>query len=302
MYSEKRSRTIDLAMIISAFFHIGLFIVISQIDPDRDYRPDLHEIAFMDITYRPEVARITGRAAPEGPRSTVPEALSDAPVYAPTTAPDVDLSTTLERNQSQARIDLNGYELDRDGNQMDIIRLGGEGSGKTTEEILAQPRVDLSRGMDRSGVGGRAGLRGTPGVRPPEAQLQIEHRPLADAPATRLPEATPGELSQVEPARSGGSGFDIAGPISQRRITNRTHPSYPRWARERRITGAVAVRIWVDPEGKVKGVPTVETSSGYPDLDQVVVNALRAWEFEPLGPDVKAEDQWGVITFRFVLT
>jgi len=46
----------------------------------------------------------------------------------------------------------------------------------------------------------------------------------------------------------------------------------------------------------------VESSSGYPDLDQVVVDALRGWEFAALGPGVKSEDQWGVITFKFVLS
>ena len=93
----------------------------------------------------------------------------------------------------------------------------------------------------------------------------------------------------------------VAGPISQREITKKLVPHYPKWALERRVSGTVVVRIWVQPNGQVKGAPTVESSSGYPDLDQVVVDALRGWEFAPLGSGVKSEDQWGVITFKFML-
>ena len=64
----------------------------------------------------------------------------------------------------------------------------------------------------------------------------------------------------------------------------------------------MVVRIWVQPNGQVKGAPTVESSSGYPDLDQVVIDALRGWEFAPLAAGVKSEDQWGVITFKFMLS
>jgi TonB family protein len=94
----------------------------------------------------------------------------------------------------------------------------------------------------------------------------------------------------------------VAGPISSRSITKKIVPRYPKWAVERRISGTVVVRIWVEPNGRVKGAPAVETSSGYPDLDQVVVDALRGWEFAPLGPEVKSEDQWGVVTFKFTLS
>ena len=106
----------------------------------------------------------------------------------------------------------------------------------------------------------------------------------------------------MEAPVSRGSNFMVAGPISQREVTRKLVPRYPKWALERRVSGTVVVRIWVQPNGQVKGVPTVESSSGYPDLDQVVVDALHCWEFAPLGPGVKAEDQWGVITFKFTLS
>lgn len=300
MTLQKRSRVIDVSVIVSALLHVGFIFLASRAGSSLDYAQDLHEVSFMDVTYRPEVAKVLPRAAaPGGPGPAMADAPLFAPAYAPDITPALDLSATLERDRSQAKIDLDGFELDRSGS-MDVIRLGGEGSGKSTEEILAQPKVSLSGSLDRSGSG--TGLRGVPGVRSPEAQLQIEHRPLAQAPARKLPQMSPKDLPQVASAPTTGSNFMVAGPISQRPITKRVRPRYPKWALDRRISGTVVVRIWVSPNGTVKGAPTVETSSGYPDLDQVVVAALRAWEFEPLGPSVKTEDQWGVITFRFTLS
>jgi TonB family protein len=213
------------------------------------------------------------------------------------------MSASLERDQSQAKIDLDRYELDRGEGGMDVIRLGGDGSSKSTDEILSQPKVQLARGLGGRGSGtGIAGLRGYPGVAQPQAQMSIEHRALEKPAARALPQMSTQNLPRVEAPVSRGSQFMIAGPISQRQIQNKVLPRYPKWALDRRISGTVVVRIWVMPSGQVKGAPTVETSSGYPDLDQVVVNALRGWEFAPLGAGVKSEDQWGVVTFRFSLS
>ncbi|MFO7675950.1 MAG: energy transducer TonB [bacterium] len=297
----RRSRMIDIAAVVSTALHIGFILLASRTQPAGDYAPDLHEVAFMDVTYRPEVARVIAPAGSPGGAGPVS---ADAPAYAPSFAPDpaaaIDLSATMERDKSQARIDLDGFELDRDGG-MDVVRLGGEGAGKSTEEILAQPKVNLAGSLDRSGAAA-TGLRGYPGVRPPKAQLQIEHRPLAKAPAAKLPTIATEELPRTTAAPTTGSGFSVAGPISERTINRRVLPRYPKWALDRRVSGTVVVRLWVVANGKVKGTPAVETSSGYPDLDQVVVSALRQWEFEPLAPGVKSEDQWGVITFRFTLS
>jgi TonB family protein len=209
------------------------------------------------------------------------------------------MSASLERDNTQAKIDLDRYELDR-GEGVDVIRLGGTNSTKSTDEILSQPKVELARGLGRPGSG--TGLRGMPGVAAPSPQLTIESRTLAKPTARSLPTVPSAELPRVEAPVSRGTNFMVAGPISQRQIAKKVVPRYPKWALDRRISGTVVVRIWVQPNGQVKGAPAVECSSGYPDLDQVVVDALRGWEFAPLGSGVKSEDQWGVITFKFTLS
>jgi TonB family protein len=301
MPEQKKSPSFDIAIAASAVIHAGLFFVFSQSGPPAADCASLQEVTFMDVTYRPEVAKVMPRIQPGG-RGNL-----DAPVptYASGIAaediPAIDMGATLERDPSQARIDLDRYELDRGGG-MDVIRIGGKGSDQSTEDILSQPKVALSRGLSRDGTAGPGGLRGYPGVKVPEAQLRIEHRHLAKPKAEALPQIPTQDLPQVSGPVKKGTNFMVAGPISQREILRKSVPQYPKWALERRISGTVVVRLWVLPNGKVKGTPTVESSSGYPDLDQVVVGALKVWEFAPLGSGVKSEDQWGVITFKFTLS
>jgi len=300
MERKTRSSYIDFALLISVVAHAGMIVGFSRATPASGPCYDLQEVTFMDVTYRPEVAQVLSKIAPGGGGDA-----SDAAAYGPGSTytdedvPALDLNSTLDRDNSQAKIDLDRYELDR-GDGLGTIRLGGEGSGKSNDEILAQPRVALNRGPGRGP--GTPGLRGFPGVPQPEAQLTIEHRPLAKAPTTQLPQMNTQDLPKVTGPVSKGTNFMVAGPISQRKIVSKVVPRYPQWALQQRISGTVVIRIWVQPGGKVKGTPTVESSSGYPDLDQVVVNALKAWEFAPLEAGAKSEDQWGVITFRFTLS
>ncbi|MGQ9678403.1 MAG: energy transducer TonB, partial [bacterium] len=267
---------------------------------------DLQEVSFMDVTYRPEVAKVVSSppATPHVVGGEVSNGLT--PSYGGDVAADdvapLDMTATLERSNSQAKIELERYELTR-GGEMDVIRIGGKGSSQTTEEILAQAPISLARREGGTGSGSGSGLRGVPGVPQIQPQLTIEHRPLAKPSAEpKLPQLTPQSQPSIQSPVTRGTSFQIAGPISEREVVNKVKPKYPKWALEQRISGTVTVRIWVMPNGKVKGMPQVISSSGYPDLDQVVVNAVREWEFAPLAPGVKFEEQWGDVTFIFQLS
>lgn len=304
MSRERPMRRFEIALLISAVVHLCLLLLLSRPRPITDAGWDLQQVTFLDVTYRPEVAKVINQSPLPGgggqSAENVPVPTYAAGVAAEEIAP-LDLSSTLERSPSQARIELDRYELAREG-EMDVIRIGGKGSAQTTEEILAQAPIALARNAG-GGVGAGTGLRGIPGVpQPSQPQLTIEHRPVAARPRSTLPppaqQATP--AVQVPVAR--GTSFQIAGPISQREIIKKIRPKYPKWALDQHISGSVTVRIWVLPNGQVKGVPQILASSGYPDLDQVVVDAVRCWEFAPLGTGVKAEEQWGDITFIFQLS
>ncbi len=306
MFAERRNWTLEITLLISAVLHLSGIILFSRSRPATSSGLDLQEVSFMDVTYRPEVAKVVAsNPAPTGGGggeiSEGATATYASGVAAEEVAP-LDMTATLERSTSQAKIELDRYELARDG-EMDVIRIGGKGSSQTTEEILAQAPIALTKGPGSAGSG--SGLRGVPGVPQPQAQpqLTIEHRPLSKpSTAPALPQLAPQSQPTIAAPVTKGTSFQIAGPISQREIVNKVKPKYPKWALDQRISGTVTVRIWVMPNGKVKGMPQVLCSSGYPDLDQVVVNAVREWEFAPLGPGVKSEDQWGDITFIFQLS
>jgi|UniRef100_A0A7V3PTP8 TonB family protein len=307
MTNEHPLRTFQIAIILSAIIHIGAILLLSRSRQNRSEWQDLQEVNLLDITYRPEVARVVTPAsrspsAGEGTGTVAPA----VPTYA-TAGPSeevapLDMSATLERSQSQARIELDRYELAR-GGEMDVIKIGGSGSGQTTEEILAQAPIPLSRAPG-SGSGTGMGLRGIPGIPQPanQPQLTIEHRQLNRQSRSALAPAPTQSQPTIQASVTHGTSFQIAGPISQREILKKIKPRYPKWALDQHISGTVTVRIWVLPNGQVKGLPQVVSSSGYPDLDQVVVDAVRCWEFAPLGPGVKSEDQWGDITFIFQLS
>jgi TonB family protein len=287
--------------------HILMMLGMSRSGKAVAVGEELQQISFLDVTYRPEVARIVQATPPGGggggPASDV--AVAPVPTYATGIVaediPSIDLSAALDRGPSQAKIELDRYELDRSGSGMDVVYLGGSGSSQSTDEILAQAPIELSRGGP-GGPGSGLGLRGIPGVPQPQAQLSIEHKPLAKPQGTALPQMATQPTPTLTTAPSTGTSFQIAGPISQREISKKVKPRYPKWALQQRISGTVTVRIWVMPNGRIKGAPQVTCSSGYPDLDQVVVEALRLWEFAPLGAGVKSEDQWGDVTFVFQLS
>uniref|UniRef100_A0A7C4GFA7 Energy transducer TonB n=1 Tax=candidate division WOR-3 bacterium TaxID=2052148 RepID=A0A7C4GFA7_UNCW3 len=301
MNYEQRSNSFMIALGLSAAVHAGLGVLMSRTRSVAESAADMQEVSFLDVTYRPEVARVLSQTQMSGAGGQSEAPPPESPTYASSATIDVpalDMSATMERDPSQAKIDLNRYELDRGGG-LDVIRLGGKGSSQTTDEILTQAPIPLARGHQR-GTG--MGLRGVPGVAQPQPQLSIEHRPLA-APVNRsLPEMPTQTAPAVQAPSASGTSFKIAGPISQRGITKKVKPRYPKWALDQHISGTVVVRIWVLPGGKVKGSPQVVCSSGYPDLDQVVVDALKGWEFAPLESGVKSEDQWGDVTFVFQLS
>jgi TonB family protein len=302
IHEDRRSSAIWIAVILSSLLHLGSMFGASGFKPAA-VKPgeDLIQVDVYDITRRPEVAKVIPKqemGGGGGPGPTDASMMSYTPSDAPD-GPTIDLKAALDRDPSQAKIDLSRYELDRTGGGMDMVYLGGKGGSQSTDEILSQPAIALTRSPGRGGGGDG---RGVPGIPQPAAQLTIEHHELAKLTARSLPAIGSQDLPKVEAPVSRGTNFSVAGPICQREITKKLVPRYPKWALDRRVSGTVVVRIWVQPDGQVKGAPTVESSSGYPDLDQVVVDALRGWEFAALGPGVKSEDQWGIITFKFVLS
>ncbi|MCW5772172.1 MAG: energy transducer TonB [Rhodospirillaceae bacterium] len=77
-------------------------------------------------------------------------------------------------------------------------------------------------------------------------------------------------------------------------------PRYPRISIAREEEGVVLVRALVNPAGTPQRV-VVFRSSGYPNLDEAAIDAVRGWRFEPMVRGGRAVVAWVQVPVRFRL-
>ncbi len=93
-----------------------------------------------------------------------------------------------------------------------------------------------------------------------------------------------------------GMPFSITGALSERKILTKVLPKYPPGYEERTD---VEVRITVMPKGGVRKLMLLKTGGAV--FDNITLEALREWKWEPLPPNAKQTDQEGIITFFYEL-
>jgi TonB family protein len=98
-----------------------------------------------------------------------------------------------------------------------------------------------------------------------------------------------------------GQGFELGGPVGDRKILHRHLPEYPLWAEEKGISALVKIYFMVNPDGTIRRHIRVLRSSGYAELDDLAKTALLTWRFSPTS-ERSEEEAWGVIVFKFTLT
>ncbi len=134
----------------------------------------------------------------------------------------------------------------------------------------------------------------------PEADLPIEDVILpaaAPLPANRKISGKIGSLPAIgkRTAKSKGLssqiGIEWAGP--PRRFLHQ--PPIPKYSSK--TEGEVRLKFWVDPAGKVSNVLVMQKLDT--NLEQLSMQYMKKWLFEPLRPDVEQTLQWGTITIRF---
>ncbi|MCY3824991.1 MAG: energy transducer TonB [Nitrospinae bacterium] len=89
---------------------------------------------------------------------------------------------------------------------------------------------------------------------------------------------------------------NIAGPAARRRILFQPKP--PKLERLESTT-EIVLKFWVLPDGTVGRVIPTRKASAY--LEGLASNHLKRWRFSPLPPGAEDKEQWGEITFRFLL-
>jgi len=107
------------------------------------------------------------------------------------------------------------------------------------------------------------------------------------------------EVNLVKKEKPRKKSVEISGPVVGRKIVASYLPAYPDWARAQHIEADVVIRFYVSPQGNVREKLYLERTSGYSKLDQLAMEAIKKWIFEPL--ETTGGDQWGIITFRYLL-
>lgn len=137
-----------------------------------------------------------------------------------------------------------------------------------------------------------------------ESRVRLEPKAAAAPKQEKLsamasPPPAPARRAEA-PQQVKKKAVEIEGPLSNRRIVQHSLPAFPDWAREMGLVEAeVQIRFYVTPDGDVQpDNMRVERTSGYGRLDRLAMQHLKLWKFQP---SAAAGNEWGIITFRFLL-
>ncbi len=129
--------------------------------------------------------------------------------------------------------------------------------------------------------------------------------PSSDTPAPGSGSGTPGgALGGVAGGMVGGSvGGTVGGVIPPRfdaAYLQNPPPDYPSLSRRLGEEGRVLLRVLISPEGLPRDIQ-LQTSTGYPRLDQAALQTVRRWRFVPAMRGDEALAAWVLVPIRFNL-
>lgn len=105
-------------------------------------------------------------------------------------------------------------------------------------------------------------------------------------PVGKKPRRSGEELMGAGPGDGGAAGPSMGtGPAAGgggRQVRYAEPLEYPEWAKKEGLNASIIVQIKVYPNGTVDPNITVPKTSGYRDLDLMVIKAIRQYQFEPL--------------------
>jgi TonB family protein len=87
------------------------------------------------------------------------------------------------------------------------------------------------------------------------------------------------------------TGSLVAADKPERKLVQRDEPEYPEIAKRNNLHGAVKLRIWIEPDGKVR---RVEYIGGHPVLAESALRSVKTWTYGPAD-----RESTEVITIRF---
>jgi TonB family protein len=126
--------------------------------------------------------------------------------------------------------------------------------------------------------------------------------PLRDefSSSTAAPSEVPSEVSKEDAVTPNASGASVGFPDSTLtiRATHRVQPNYPSASASAGEQGYVVLGVLIDEHGAVSKVDLVQ-SSGYRELDEAALHAIRQWTFAVEGKMPQITPTWTKIAFGF---
>jgi len=118
---------------------------------------------------------------------------------------------------------------------------------------------------------------------------------------TETPAEAVGQAKETAPSEDVGTPgtnqpFTIEGDAAKRTIVNQKIPRYPSGLQREAV---VKIRFTVLPDGHVRAMLPIQ--KGDPTRDEITMQALRHWRFNPLPPGAEQKNVQGIITFRYEL-
>ncbi len=273
----------------------------------------------LTVTQKPKPMTITKKVAPPQPKPFISKI--SIPKFVPRTSEDIiaasptpGLSVPARQKMVQAPVaplkgksrgiraaDIN-FKLEDKGTLIPGGRLVAIPIGQERGETPYLPAATMLKEAPK-GIRTVQGYRSKPGDGSGSGDLVGKNKNGYFG-VSKAPIMVEGEMSGASGKGSkvvSGQGFEIGGPIGDRKILARRLPEYPDWAEEKGISAIVQIFFTVRPDGSIRTNMRVDRSSGYPELDQLAKEALLKWRFSATRSASDEQTAWGVITFRFTL-
>ncbi len=256
-------RTLTLSVVLHII--VALLLTLSQVTLEFD-RPEFTEIDFLSGEEPTNTAPAPAEEAPQPVPQEQQVEEPPEPAAQQTEANAVPVELPRRRMLEETEPDLTPQEMDK----------------------LAQTRSpEQDRIPPQRTETGQPAQRAT--TRSAGEKLSAGPQQLPVAQRGVVPSTESGGPSRAQP-------FTIEGEAANREIVHKVIPDYPDDLQQEAV---IRIRFTVLPDGRVGQMIPVQKD--YPTLEDLTLEALEQWRFNPLPPGVKQQPVQGIITFRYEL-
>jgi TonB family protein len=307
------SGSFTFSLVIHTFIALGYF---SLSVLDRPAEPPIREISFIDLTEvekpkeitkpEPEIYRKPKVVqAPAKPQEVEEQRLAQSDASKPLTLGNERIFMDTPRKQAPiniAQIEPVNKGIDQ---PKDIVKISPAIGVKKDNKISKPKALDLGQEKDIIIASTSSSDNALSFGQTDRAQIDLQPGNIINTSV----EAVTHDLGKKNPPSKNKESLIkpletqtvITGVLANRQILKKIIPPFPRWAKKQGVGASISLFFTVMENGAVKENVVIKRTSGSLQWDQMVISALKNWQFVPLADKGIREDQTGVITFQFVL-